>query len=86
MKVCLDCGSEMAAGQRHCPACGSPAEIRMPTDAELRIESYSGSGLEKGKSRLTTYLMLLLFLVLMVIVLFISQAINRRVDMMSAGF
>ncbi len=86
MPKCLDCGEEVGEENKYCPNCGSPLEVRLPSDAELRRAEYEFHQTPSGRStgRILMILILIIFLILFVFI--ISRIISAQLEQIGSGF
>ncbi|RMF90944.1 MAG: hypothetical protein D6733_02590 [Methanobacteriota archaeon] len=85
MAVCFDCGREFPDGERYCPFCGSPAEVEIPSDRDLRDASpgYSAGG--GGRRLIVLLFALILFLGLLLFIVYMERLISVKTAQISAS-
>lgn len=85
MPVCVDCGEKFKKGERYCPSCGSPTEVEIKTEAELRDFAADYRPKSSRKRSIVLLLALLLFVGLLIFIVFISKMITTQVGMIGRG-
>jgi uncharacterized OB-fold protein len=78
MSVCFDCGEEFQKKERYCPYCGSPAEVKIPTEADLRepMSDYRPVG---SWRRFAVFLfVVVLFVGMIIFIAYISKLISMQ--------
>ncbi|MFQ5887205.1 MAG: hypothetical protein ACE5HY_00740 [Candidatus Hydrothermarchaeales archaeon] len=85
MPVCVDCGEEFKKGERYCPSCGSPTEVKITTETEVRnfaVDYRTGSS---RKRFIVLLLAFILFVGLLLFIVFVSKTISTQVNMIGRG-
>ncbi len=77
MSKCVDCGSELAEGDRYCQVCGSPTLVKPPSERELRDMSTRDPDGFNPQRRTKVILIAVLLLIMLIIVYFISKMVGQ---------